>query len=79
MILHLAADGTNWNEGVVVPCTYVFDGEEVIAVIDGVGQLVTVEVAAGHHARVVTKTGNRHWRNVADLSRLKTTKKEQEV
>ena len=73
MILHLAADGTNWNEGVVVPCTYVNDGEEVVAVIGGVGRLVTVEVAAGHHARVVTKDGRTYWRNVEDLSRLKTT------
>ena len=67
----LGLEDVNWNTAKVDPCTYVSEGEEVVAIIKGRGWRLTVDLACGHHARIVTRDGKRLWRNVADLARLK--------
>lgn len=66
---------THWNEKVVEPCTYVFDGDHVLVPYGkGTAALkVVVACAAGHHARVMGKNYDR-WVNITDLARMQAAK-----
>ena len=68
-----------WNLDLVTPCEYVNDDEEVLAVVEHEGKLVgakvTVECAAGVHARVKGELAS-GWYHVNDLARLKKKEKQ---
>ena len=62
---------THWNEKIMEPCTYVFDGDHVFVPSKGTSaRKVVVVCASGHHARVVGKNYDR-WVNITDLARMK--------